>query len=126
MRSLLIKAAMLALAGGAALAHDASQHAQMTPAQREWFGKQTIPKGAPNEGMSCCSSADGQFAEEDIREGHYWTRFPAGGTRWYQVPDAVVIIAPNRNGAAAVWWGGAVEGYANTIYIRCFAPGPKL
>lgn len=105
-------------------AHEAGQHAQMTPAQRDWFGRQTIPKGAPNEGGSCCSVADGEYAEEDIRDGHYWARWPAGGDKWYLVPDEVVINAPNRNGAAAVWWGGASDN--GTIYIRCYAPGPKL
>lgn len=121
---LLVFYILVALWLSGALAHDAQNHAQMTPEQRDWFGRQIIPKGAPNAGGSCCSQADGQFAEEDIRGDHYWARWPASEGVWHQVPSEVVILAPNRNGAAAIWWGGSA--YDGTLYIRCFAPGGGL
>lgn len=49
------------------------QYAQVDPAIRKWFRDQKIP----GTQSSCCSESDGVYAEEDIREGHYWTRFVA-------------------------------------------------
>lgn len=105
-----------------AMAHDEFSHAGMDPEQRDWFGEQKIPPGHPSAGNSCCSQADGQFAEERIRDGHYWVKFPASNGRWLQVPDNVVLTVPNIHMMPAVWYGGE----DNTLYIRCFAPGPKM
>lgn len=105
------------------------QWAQIAPAEREWFRTQK----APNSGIPCCSEADGTYAEEDIRDGHYWTRFawrysPDGlkpeqemHSDWMQVPDDVVIRTPNRHGAPVVWWVKDSQ-----LRIRCYAPGSGL
>jgi len=105
------------------------QWAQVDPAEREWFRSQT----APNSKIPCCSEADGTYAEEDIRDGHYWTRFawhysPNGvqpeiemHSDWMEVPDEVVIKDSNRHGAPVVWW---VKDYK--LRIRCYAPGAGL
>lgn len=121
-----ILSAALVLLASAATAHDAESHASLDPDDRNWFGEQKVPEGHPNAGQSCCSQADGEFAEEDIRDGHYWVRWSKGGDKWHQVPDESVIRKPNPHGRAAVWWGGAAEGEINTIYIRCFIAGALL
>lgn len=105
-----------------------------TPQEQEWFYNQKIP-GTNNR---CCSVADGTFALEDIRNGHYWTKFhykvysnddedesellEEHDTDWIQVPDNLVINEPNKNGVPAVWYGINPNG---TAFIRCYAPGGK-
>jgi hypothetical protein len=96
-----------------ALARDNGQYENVSPDVRAWFRSQKSPK----TGALCCSEADGLYAEEDIREGHYWTRW--GGREWQPVPDEVVIQHPNPHGAPVVWW--YVE--KGEIKIRCYAPG---
>ena len=94
---------------------DSGRYAQADPAVSQWFRSQVSPK----TGGNCCSEADGEYAEEDIRNGHYWTRWPRGDGEWHEVPDDVVIYDPNRNGAPVVWWyweNGEPK-------IRCYAPG---
>lgn len=114
-------------------ARDNGQYAQADPGTREWFRNQLSPK----TGGNCCSEADGVYAEEDIRGGHYWARFVAlpsidgviteTETGWMQVPDDVVIHDANRNGAPVVWWyyestsNGVTS--TSTLKIRCYAPG---
>ena len=104
------------------------QYAQLDPAISKWFNEQHVPDHPSN---SCCSNADGTRAEQDIRDGHYWTRFvyKSGGIEmgsgWMQVPDDVIIRdgKPNPVGAPIVWWyiaddddgdGGAA------LTIRCY------
>lgn len=102
------------------------QYAQVDPAIKKWFNEQKIP----GTDESCCSAADGVYAEEDIRGGHYWTRFVAiqhnygappieTDSGWVQVPDEVVIHDPNRHGAPVVWWWLS----NGRPVVRCFAPG---
>lgn len=104
---------------------------QFTPEQKRWFGQQHVP-GGPMKGNSCCSDADGTYAQEDIRGDHYWTRYhfryysgngvaQEGDTDWVQVPDEAVIREPNRHGAPAVWYYFA--GDKDHPVIRCYAPG---
>jgi hypothetical protein len=102
------------------------QYSQVDPAVRQWFRNQVSPKTKIN----CCSEADGAYAEEDIRAGHYWVRFTAKSydgssevqSEWMEVPDDVVINDPNRNGAPVVWWH-----YLDfDLKIRCYAPGGKV
>ena len=103
----------------------AGQYDNVSPFVRDWFARQQVP-GGPQRGMSCCSVADGTYAEEDIRKGadgtdHYWTRYktPAGDSDWQEVPDEALIQAPNPNGAAVVWYWFS-DGKPK---IRCFIPG---
>ena len=108
------------------------QWAQIDPSEREWLRTQKVPGGT----VRCCNESDGTYAQEDIREGHYWTRFTwhhygdgdnvihEVDSDWMQVPDEAVIHDPNRNGAPVVWWawqGGF--GDQAKVYIRCYAPG---
>ena len=87
------------------------------PAIRQWFRSQRSPKN----GAFCCDEADGIYAEEDIRNGQYWARWPQH-PQWMQVPDDVVIRDPNRHGAPVVWWL-----YQNGVpVIRCYAPGAGI
>lgn len=103
------------------IARDNGQFAQVDQNVRQWFRSQVSPK----TGIYCCSEADGVYAEEDIREGHYWTRFPQSNGEWMQVPDDVVIKDPNRNGAPVVWWyyDMAPGNVQRAVKIRCYAVG---
>jgi hypothetical protein len=60
----------------------------------------------------CCSEADGNPTEYDMREDRYWV--PIDGV-WTMVPEEAVIHEPNRYGRAIVW-------LTNTHKIRCFIP----
>lgn len=111
--------------------------AQLDPEEQQWFSQQYIPRGE-HKGGSCCSLADGTYAQEDIRydekgEGHYWTRFhygrynylqqwkDIGESDWMQVPDdAVINDKPNRHGSPAVWYYFDNQ---DKVMIRCYAPG---
>src|ERR1700730_7397128 len=98
-----------------ALARDNGQYNSVSPEVRQWFRAQKSPK----TGALCCNEADGAYAEEDIRNGVYWTRFELTKGEWIPVPPDVVIKDPNRNGAPVAWWycqDGKVQ-------IRCYAPG---
>jgi len=98
-----------------ALARDNSQYTNVSSEIRELFRTQKSPK----TGDLCCDEADGTYAEQDIRNGVYWTRFVPTKGEWIPVPADVVIKDPNRNGAPVAWWylkDGKVE-------IRCYAPG---
>ena len=101
-----------------ALARDNGQYNQVAPEIRQWFRDQKSPK----TGMICCSEADGSEAQEDIRDGHYWTTSPAVAPNWYQVPDEVVIKDPNKVGPPVVW----VYYERGEVRIRCYIPGGKV
>jgi hypothetical protein len=97
------------------------RYAQAEPELRRWFRDQI----SPATGIVCCSEADGEFAEEDIRYdesgiGHYWTRWSAH-PEWMQVPDSVVIGTPNKWGRPVVWWGQ--DSVSGNFFIRCYAVG---
>jgi hypothetical protein len=113
---------LLCLAAAALARNLDGRFAQLDPASRQWLRSQQSPK----TGGNCCNEADGEYAEEDIRGGHFWTRWPRGNGKWHQVPDDVVIHDPNRNGAPVVWW--YLETNSQTgeheLKIRCYAPGP--
>ena len=83
-----------------ALARDNGQYNSVSPEVRQWFRAQKSPK----TGALCCNEADGTYAEEDIRNGVYWTRFELTKGDWIPVPADVVIKDPNRNGAPVAWW----------------------
>jgi hypothetical protein len=98
-----------------ALARDNGQYENVAPDVRQWFRDQKSPK----TGMICCSEADGSEAQEDIRNGHYWTTWPAVAPTWYQVPDEVVIKDPNKVGHPVVW----TYYERGEVKIRCYVPG---
>src|SRR4029078_5018876 len=83
-----------------ALARDNGQYENVTPDVRAWFRSQKSPK----TGALCCNEADGLYAEEDIRDGHYWARWSGGNCE--PVPDEVVIHEANptrRTGRLVVY-----------------------
>lgn len=115
----MIKSSLIALAilCTSAMAHD-WKHSQYTPGEQQFLQEQKVP----GTNSSCCSIYDGSFAEEDIRNGHYWVRW-GDNKEWYPVPDEAVIQGPNKFGRPAVWWGKGEEG---ETYVRCFIPGAKV
>jgi hypothetical protein len=102
---------------GPSFAIDRGQYQDAPADLRQWFRSQQSPK----TGEYCCDEADGTYAEEDIREGQYWARWPTVG-EWQRVPDDVIIRSPNRAGAPVVWWHYDATGIA----VRCYAPGGKV
>jgi hypothetical protein len=98
-----------------ALARDNGQYENVSPDIRQWFRAQKSPR----TGGLCCNEADGMYAEEEIRNGTYWTRFAITRGEWVPVPWDVVIKNPNRNGAPVVWW----YFQDGKLQIRCYAPG---
>lgn len=99
-----------------ALAFDNGRFNHSAPEVRDWFRAQKSPK----TGEHCCDEADGTYAEEDIRDGHYWVRWSTVG-EWQRVPDDVIINSPNRMGVPVVWWHYDHLG----VKIRCYVPGGK-
>jgi hypothetical protein len=89
----------------------------LSPAQRQWFKDQTASYGV------CCDVADGYPADDwerraddlDASKSHYWVEFEG---KWWQVPDANVILhTGNPTGVPVVWLTTAKDG------VRCFVPG---
>jgi hypothetical protein len=108
---------------GHKLAHahfaDHEHWAQLTPTQRDWLTQQRVPNRPEH---SCCSVADAEQVEEDIRAGHYFVRSTVTAGLWVAVPDEVIIRAPNRYGQPVVWWK-----YTDGVpVVRCFSPGAGL
>jgi hypothetical protein len=97
-----------------ALARDNGQYYSVSPEVRQWFRAQKSPK----TGALCCNEADGTYAEEDIRNGVYWTRFdltkgmdssPLG--RGHQRPQPqrrsrCVVVLPGWQGTDSVLRAG--------------------
>ncbi len=84
-----------------------------------WYEAQLVP-GGPRKGQSCCTIADGQDAQEDIRDGQYWAQwlsFP-----WTPVPWEAVLTGPNPVGRPVVWWAN----FNGNVVIRCYAPGSLM
>ena len=97
-------------------ARDYGQYNHIAPQVRDWV------KGLKDRGgVGCCDTADGFPPEAvwDIGGGRY--RVMIGG-KWYDVPEAALILEPNRLGYAVVWYI-SING---EIQIRCFIPGPVV
>jgi len=109
---------VLAVLSLPAFARDNGQYQNVSPDIRQWFRDQKSPK----TGMICCSEADGNEAQEDIRDGHYWATWPSVAPSWYQVPDEVVIRGPNKTGHPVIW----TYYERGEVKIRCYAPGGKV
>lgn len=82
---------------------------------------------------NCCSSADGDFSEEEIRyengEANYWTRSRKSNGVWHKVPNEALIRGPNKIGVPIVWWRGATyeqRGDQSDLSVACYAPGSGL
>lgn len=94
---------------------------------RAWFEAQLVP-GGPDKGKSCCKTADGTSAIEDIRDGQYWVTFEteAGLAGPMPVPTEVVLTGPNKRGVPVVWYYFQSENGKTAVKIRCYAPGTKV
>lgn len=77
---------------------------------KQWFDQLRSSKGF------CCSDADGEETEFDIRSGAYWA--PIDGV-WTRVPDEVVITEPNKLGRPMKW----LYMENGQRVFRCFMPG---
>jgi hypothetical protein len=121
---------------GVTMAHDWSHpdFAQANPYERNWLQRQK----RPNTTFSCCSEADGEQVEEDIRYdskgiGHYWINSRHTKGEWMIVPDEAVIREPNMHGRPVAWfrWGTGTNMQTMPrndlpVEVFCYAPGPLL
>jgi hypothetical protein len=101
------------------------QYAQAPPDQRRWFNEQISPK----TGDGCCSQADGEFVQEDIRIGrdgtsHYFASGKFSEGEWIEVPNDVILPVPNWHGKPVVWW--VFDADIGVLEIRCYSPGAGL
>ena len=118
------------------LAHDWSykDFAQANPFERNWLQKQK----RPNTTFSCCSEADGEQVEEDIRYdqkgiAHYWINSNHTRGAWIIVPKEAVIHEPNMHGRPVAWfrWGTGTNMQTMPrddlpVEVFCYAPGALL
>lgn len=101
--------------------------AQSPPAVRKWLREQK----QPGSGYLCCSEADGEQVDEEIRNGRYWINSKHTRGKWLLVPEDMVINSPNPHGRAIAWfrWVGD-DGSTSTVprddlrpEVFCYAPG---
>lgn len=90
------------------LARDDGRYAQSP--LKQWFDSLRSAKGP------CCSDADGEETEWEMRDGSYWAPIDGVMTR---VPDSALLTQPNKAGKAMKWLY-----YENGEKVfRCFIPG---
>ena len=106
----LIVLAML-VAGTQAHARDDGRYAQSP--LKSWFDSLQSAKGF------CCSDADGEPTEYEMRGDSYWA--PIDGVMT-EVPPAAVLTVPNKGGRAMKWI--FIEDGRKAF--RCFLPGAGL
>ena len=73
-------------------------------------------------GLYCCAKADGHALDDgewDMKDNNYRV-FIQG--EWTVVPDAAVLLGPNKFGKAIVWFREPWGVTPNT-HIQCFLPG---
>lgn len=117
MRTACLLVAMCLTAEAGEIGRLYAQQKGYTPGQQRWFREQKVP----GQNTTCCSVADGEEVQEDIRGEFYWIK---GGkfSEWTRVPKEAVLDVPNMIGQPVVWWSLSEEQYV----IRCYAPGPKM
>jgi hypothetical protein len=76
---------------------------------KPWFDSLKSKKGF------CCSVADGQETEYEMRDNNYWA--PIDGV-WQPVPQEAVITEPNKVGRAMKW----IYMENGQKRFRCFLP----
>ena len=102
------------------LARNNGQWRELPDDVREWLRSQKIPAGK-GAGHPCCSEADGEEVQEDIRGGRYWIKGGAFAD-WTVVPEHAIIRGPNKYGQPVVWQ--SPSGWIPVIY--CYAPGALM
>jgi hypothetical protein len=114
-----------------ALAHDLSHYPQEA---QNWFKQQKRPGG----GALCCSEADFDQVDEEIRyesgKPRYWISSDKTHGRWLLVPAEAIIQGPNLHGRAVAWFRWvSPDGSFTTrqrddlqVEVFCFSPGPLL
>ncbi len=119
MRCLLV-VCMIVLFTMPALARDLDgQWAQLPPTQRDWLRKQINPHNK----MNCCSEADGDHVDEEIRAGRFWIQSARTNGHWMIVPEEAVITEPNLYGRPVAWFRRDQNGL---LHIFCYAPGSGI
>jgi hypothetical protein len=110
-----------------AAAMDQGQFKNVPPQIREWFETRRSQEGIP-----CCSYADGHRTGYDMRQGQYWV--PIEG-EWYPVPPEALIKTANPVGEAIVWYhpqhgaeGSIFPGVPRTEWYKivCFVPSNEF
>ena len=89
-----------------------------TTASRLKFGDGSECRNRRRPAACVATEADGTYAEEDIRNGVYWTRFELTKGDWIPVPADVVIKDPNRNRLAGGLVGYMQDGTAADPLLR--------
>ena len=123
---------LLLLTAYVAHAHDFEHgpFAQYTPKEQQWLKQQKRPGG----GSLCCSEADGEQVDEEIRAGRYWVNSSKTRGEWLLVPTEAVILQPNPQGRPVAWyrWVSPDGSFSSSerkdlkVEVFCFAPGPLL
>ncbi len=104
--------ALVVLAASApALARDDGRYAQSP--LKQWFDSLTSGRGA------CCSDADGERTEYEMRGNAYWA--PIDGVMT-EVPADALLTVPNKVGHAMKWLSMS----DGKRVFRCFLPGAGL
>lgn len=106
----LIVLAMLVV-GAQAHARDDGRYAQSP--LKQWFDSLKSGKGF------CCSDADGEQTEYEMRGNSYWA--PIDGVMT-EVPADALLNVPNKVGRAMKWIS-TIDGRKS---FRCFLPGAGL
>lgn len=105
----------------AAFALPGEKWAQADPAMRDWFEKLKAPRSP----IPCCSDADGETVQQDIRLGadgkSHWFVYVDGA--WREVGDDAVVPGPNLIGRPMVWVTRPPSFTGRPVSIRCFLPG---
>jgi hypothetical protein len=97
---------------------DNGQFQDVDPLTRKWFESVRNQNGVP-----CCSIADGHRTDYEIRSDGYWV--PLGGGMQHVPPEAVVRNAGNPFDTGIVWYVtqiGQGPNHSDVFYIRCFVP----
>jgi hypothetical protein len=109
-----------------AFARDNGQYADVPDHIRKWFNEQI----SPENGRSCCSIADGNETQEQIRDGQYWVLIEG---KWFPVPPSRVIHNKgNPVGRPVVWYQKFPPPNDDDapaipeINILCFVPGARI
>lgn len=111
LRALVLTCLLVLVALASVHARDDGRYAQNP--LKPWFDSLKSKKGF------CCSDADGERTEYEMKDGSYWAPVDGVLTR---VPDEAVITEPNKLGQAMKW----LYQENGRKAFRCFIPGAGL
>lgn len=107
---LLLVFAVLLLFG--LLVHPVRAHDHSNPDRNDYL------KSLHSKGKTwCCDGNDTDAIEDwETKGNHYRVKFRG---QWFDVPDDVLIDAPNKIGEPLLWMNKGYSGFS----VRCFMPG---